>query len=81
MEPLRREVRDERARSRIGEHAPHLLLEHARLMQLSRNRHVQQLIVWNAAPEEEGESRRELYIADAIRSIRCSARWILLDAE
>ena len=34
-EPLRREVRDERVGLRIGEHAPHLALEHGRFAQLA----------------------------------------------
>ena len=41
----------------------------------------QQLIVRDAAPEEEGEPRRELDIADAMGAGGCRAARILLDAK
>ena len=36
VQPLRREVGHQRSRSRVGEHAPHLLLEHRRLCSVPR---------------------------------------------
>ena len=56
IEPLVREVGDERARFRIGEHAARLLLEHGGLVQLAIDRQLQQLIVRDRRPEEEGEA-------------------------
>ena len=52
------------------EHAPHLLLEHGRIAQRSAHRRVQQLVVRNAAPQEERQPRREVEIAEAIRRRR-----------
>ena len=56
--------------ARIGQHPPHLPLEHGRILQLARARQRQQLVVRDAAPEEERQARRELDIADAIRRAR-----------
>ena len=81
MQPLRREVVDERPRPRVGHHAPDFSFEHHRLVQPAGDRHVQQLIVGNAAPQEEGQPRRQLEIADAIRRVRRDAGRIRLDAE
>ena len=81
MQPLRGEVVDERPRSRVGQHAPDLPLEDRRLVQLAGDRHVQQLIVRNAAPQEEREPRRQLEIADAIRRVRRDAGRIGLESE
>ena len=41
---------------------------------LSGNRHVQQLVVRNAAPQEERQPRRQLEVADAIRRVRRGRR-------
>ncbi len=81
VQPLRREVRHERARPFVGEHAPHLLLEHGGLSQLPRRGHRNQLVVWNAAPQEERQARGERKVADAIRRVRRKAGRIRLDAE
>ena len=53
VQPLRREVRHERARTVVSEHPPDLLFEHRRLVEFSRRRDRDQFVVWNAAPEEE----------------------------
>ncbi len=81
VQPLRREVVDERTRPGVREHAAHLPFEHERFVQLSGNRHVQQLIVRDAAPEEKGQARRELEIADAIWRIGRNPWRIGLDAK
>ena len=60
VQPLAREVLDERFRSRIREHAAHLLLEHRGFFQPALRRHRHQLVVRNAAPEEEGQARGQL---------------------
>ena len=62
VQPLAGEVLDERVRLRIGQHAPHLLLEHRRLLQLAPRRRVEQLVVRNAAPQEERQPRRQLEV-------------------
>ena len=72
LEPAGRKSLDEGTRTRIAQHAPHLLLEHGAIPQLAANRRVQQLFVGNAAPEEKRQLRREIDIV----GIRCR-----LDAE
>ena len=61
-QPLAREVVDERARPRIGEHAAHLLLEHRRPAQPALCGCIEQLIVGDRAPEEERQPRGELEV-------------------
>ena len=70
IEQLLGEVRDQRVRPRVGEHAPHLLLEHASAAQPPLRRDGDQLVVRNAAPQEERQPRRELEIGDAVRPAR-----------
>ena len=65
---------DERVGLRIGQHPPHLLLEHRRLVQLALRGEVEQLVVGNAAPEEERQPRRQLEIADAVHRAGRDAR-------
>ena len=81
VEPLPGEIRDQRFGARIVQHAPHLLVQHGGVLQLALLRQVQQLVVGNAAPQEEGEPRRQFQIADAIDAAGRAARRILLDAE
>ena len=64
MQPLRREVGDQVARSRIREHPRDLPLEHGRLVEIASGRQVQQFVVRDAAPQKEREPRRQLEIAD-----------------
>ena len=68
-------------RPRVGQHPPHLLLEHVGLAELARARDVEQLVVGDAAPQEERQPRRQLEVADAVRRLRRDAGGILLDAE
>ena len=70
VQPLAGEVAAQGARALVLEHAPDLLFEHGRILQLAGRRDRQQLIVGNAAPDEERQPRRELEIADAIGSRR-----------
>src|SRR5205814_695933 len=71
IEQLGAEVVDQRVRAMIGQHPPHLLLEYHWRAQASLARDRNQLVVWNAAPEKEGEARRQLEIRDAIRAACC----------
>ena len=75
------EVVDERPRARIGEHPANLRVEHGRLAKLPATGGVEQLVVWNAAPQKERQSRRQIQIADPIRAARRRAGRIPLDAE
>ena len=67
VEPLLGEVVDQRLRPLVGQHPPHLLLEHPLASELAAHSHVEQLFVGNTAPEEKREPRRELDVADLIR--------------
>ena len=81
MQPLRREVGDERARTAVDEHPLHLPLEHGGLVEFARDCRVEQLVVGDAAPEEERQPRRELEIRDAVWRVRREPGRILLHAE
>ena len=56
----------QRARLRVGQHAPDLPFEFRRLVQPLLRGHSQQFVVGDAAPEEKGESRGKIEIVDAI---------------
>ena len=62
------------ARARIGEHPPHLPIEDAGSRSLSANRQVEQLIVRDAAPEEERQARGELDVGETIGGARARRR-------
>ncbi len=81
LQPLDRKVFDQRPRSGIGEHAPNLLIENGRIAELAPGREVQELIVRDAAPQEKGQARRQLEIADAICRAGPHAGWIGFDAK
>jgi hypothetical protein len=53
LQPLKREVGGQGPRAGVGQHAPHLLLQHRGIAQLPLRRHVQELVVGHAAPQEE----------------------------
>ena len=53
VQPLSGEARDERPRSRIGKHPADLPFEHRGIAQLSARRGREQLVVGDAAPQEE----------------------------
>ena len=64
-----------------AQHAPHLLLEHRRLLELAAARHVEQLVVRNAAPQKERQPRRQLEVADPIGARRGALDRIAFEAE
>ena len=67
LQPLAGERRHQRVGALVGDHAPHLRLEDAGRAQLAGNREVQQLVIRNAAPQEERQPARQLEFADAMR--------------
>src|SRR5262249_8598413 len=81
IEPLSGEVADQRLRSRIVQHAPHLLRQHGGIFQLALLRQSEELVVRDAAPQEERETGSQFDIADAVNTARGAALWIVLDAE
>jgi len=50
----------------VGEHPPPLALQHGGSRSLPCVRQTEQLVVGNAAPQKEGEARRELDICDPV---------------
>ena len=65
----------------IGQHPPHLTVERRRPVQRAAGRRVEQLVVRNAAPEEERQPRGEVEVGHAIGSARRESRRIALGAE
>ncbi len=80
-QPLLGEIIHQRFGFRIGQHAPHFAIQHRRIFQLALRRHVQQLIVGNAAPQEKRKPRRQIQIAHVIEAAGRHARRIGLGAE
>ena len=67
IQPLRREVVDERRRRpAVGEHPADFLFEDFRLRQLAAFGKIEQPLVGDAAPQEEREPRRDLEVAHPI---------------
>ena len=71
MQPLGREVRDQRLRARVTQHSSHLTFQFATIVQRSCHRAVEQLIVRDTAPEEERQPGRQGQVADAV----AAANW------
>src|SRR5689334_6375624 len=63
-EPLAEEALDERGCTPIGQHATYLPLERGRISQSTLHRDVQQLLVRDAAPQEEGQPGGEFEVAN-----------------
>jgi hypothetical protein len=78
---LRGKVGHQRLRTRVGQHPPHLLFERCGISQRAVGRHIDQLVVRDAAPEEERQTGGQLEIADVVRAVRLKVLWIPLDAE
>ncbi len=66
VQPLPREVLDERVRARVRDHPLDLLLEHRGVVQAPFGGELNQLLVRDAAPQEEREPRGQLEVADAV---------------
>ena len=80
-EPLRGEIVDQRVRAGIGQHPADLAVEYGRVAQPARRCRVQQLLVGNAAPQEERQPRGELQIGDPVGRLGSDTGRVLLDAE
>ena len=65
-QPLRREARRQRLRPRVGQHAPHLLLEAGGRAQRAGWPRLQQLGVRRRAPQEERQARGQIVVGDAV---------------
>ena len=81
VQPLPGEIGHEGVRTAILQHPANLPFEHRRIAQPAAGRKVQQVVVRNAAPQEEGEPRRQFDIADAVDGTRCGLGRVLLRAK
>ena len=81
IEPLPSEVVDECSRARVPQHPPHLRVEHARVGKAPLRRLIEQLVVGNAAPQEERKARRQLQVAEGPHLAGHVSRGVALDAE
>ena len=81
VQPLAREVGHQAPRARVGQHAEGLSFEHLGFAQLAALRQVEELVVRDAAPEEERQAGRELDVGDAVGRARRDARRVRFDAE
>ena len=80
-EPLGREPRTQRVRTGVGQHSPHLALEHGRVRELSLSRDRQQFVVRSGSPQEERQARRQIRITDAVVLAGLHVPGRLLEAE
>src|SRR5262245_52160769 len=74
QQPLGSEVLRQHLGSRIREHSLDLTPQHQRIPELSLECSIQQLVIWNAAPQEERQTRRHLHIIQLIRRRLVSRR-------
>ena len=81
LEPLAGEVVDKGLRFRIGEHPHHLLLHHLGLMQRAFRRQVQQHVIRDAAPDEEGQPGCQVDVAQSIGRVRLHVRRLGFQSE
>src|SRR5439155_14864783 len=67
--------------ARVGEHPLHLLFEHGWRVECLLFRDLQQLVIRDAAPQEERQTRRELEVGNAIRRLRRRALGLALEPK
>ena len=72
VEPLRREVADERGRPVVGEHPLRLSPQDRGGFQLAAASRRQQLVVGDAAPQEERQPRRDLEVGQTVGALAAS---------
>ena len=65
----------------VSKHSPHLLLQHVGVFQFSLSGCVDQFVIGKIAPQEEGQARRQLEIANPIGFARFGAGRRGLGAE
>src|SRR5262249_61594846 len=70
LEPLAGEVIDESIRALIRDHPLHLRCKYAGPSELTRRGQIEQALVGDATPQEEGQARREIYVANRVRGAR-----------
>jgi hypothetical protein len=78
---LRRKAGYQRFGTRIGKHSLHLLVEDTWLPQLALQSQVEQLVIRDAAPKEERQTRSQIDVVNGIGLLRTHPGGILLYAE
>ena len=63
VEPLEREIVAQRLGPRVGKHPAHLSGQHVGIAEARFGGELQELLIRQAAPQEEGQTRRQLQIA------------------
>src|SRR5262249_55565973 len=81
VKPLPGEVCYQRLRSLILQHAADLLLQNGWIFQLALFRDGQNLVIGNAAPNEEGQPRCQFQIADSMNGSGGEIRGIAFEPE
>ena len=81
VQPLAREVGDQRLGPRIGHHPAHLPRQHLGPAEPAFVGQLQQLVVGDAAPEEERQTRGQLEVVDVERAARRLVRRLPFSAE
>src|SRR5262245_56860033 len=82
LQPLFEEVlHQRRARAFVAQQPPYFPLEHRRLVQLPADGRVEQLVIGDAAPQEERQTRRQLDVRKGVRRSRRDAGRIGFDLE
>src|SRR5207248_3335003 len=66
LEPLLRKIVQKAARPVVCEHPADLLHEDLRVAQLPPLGNLEELVVWNALPQEEGQARGQFEIAQSM---------------
>ncbi len=80
-QPLTGEVLDQLLGSAVGQHPAHLPVEHRRLVQLVRGGQLQEGVVRQAAPQEEGQPGGQLQVGDVIGPAGLGFGTFAFDAE
>src|SRR5690606_21070556 len=80
-QPLAEEVVDQRLGPRIGEHAPDFRLQYGRLEQAAVVGQLQQAVVGNAAPQEEGQARGHFVWREGPGLAGFDTLWRFLEAD
>ncbi len=74
LQPLEREVADERFSARVGEQPPHLCVEHTRCRESTALGDGQQFLVRGAPNQEEGQARGQFDVANRVDAAGRQAR-------
>ena len=69
IQPLPTEIAYQGLRARVRQHSPHLLFKHVTLAKFTAFCNAQQLLIWNAAPEEKRKPACQVDVADSVHRL------------